>query len=125
MLVPVYINGRGPYPLILDTGSSGIVITPKVATELALEATPPQEDQGCSGGKCVGVGGAVLGQATRVNDINVASTSKQDMMVAIIDLAQIAPKGKAPEYGIIGYPYLRDLRLVIDYPNRRFALLGA
>jgi Aspartyl protease len=36
ILVPVMVNGSGPYEFILDTGSSATVIDPQLATQLSL-----------------------------------------------------------------------------------------
>lgn len=38
-LVPVFINGHGPYTFLLDTGSSTSSVTSKLATELKLPKT--------------------------------------------------------------------------------------
>ncbi|MFX0123098.1 MAG: aspartyl protease family protein, partial [Candidatus Hodarchaeota archaeon] len=45
--VPVHINNKGPYDLILDTGSSGTILSPKLVAELGLEqnSTEIEEDQ--------------------------------------------------------------------------------
>jgi len=38
IVAPVYVNGRGPYRFIIDTGASRSAIAPRVARDLELEA---------------------------------------------------------------------------------------
>jgi predicted aspartyl protease len=40
IVAPVYVNGRGPYRFIIDTGASRSAIAPRVARELELELDP-------------------------------------------------------------------------------------
>jgi predicted aspartyl protease len=124
--VPVYINGSGPYDLVLDTGSGGNVITPNLAVELGLIEASSDETANappCSDGECVGVGGRVRGFATKVDKFSVGGMSQEDVMLGVIDLKVISPTGKKMDYGIVGYPFLKDFELVLDYPNQRFAFI--
>jgi hypothetical protein len=103
--VPVFINGKGPIDHILDTGSSGNVMTPSVAVELGVSEQLPNsavEATGCSGGE---------------------SALLSDTIMGVMDLAIACPDGKKIDYGIIGYPFLKDYELVIDYPNQKLALV--
>jgi predicted aspartyl protease len=128
VLVPVFVNGTGPIDLILDTGSSGNIITPSVAEKLGIAqeiSKPTPISGGCSDGECQGVGGKVRGYGVHVQQLTVAGATQSDILVAIIDLKIISPQGKKIDYGIIGYPFLKDYRLMIDYPNQQFALLDS
>lgn len=124
--VPVRINGKGPFDHILDTGSSGNVMTPTVAKEIGVSNQSPNGPiaaQGCSGGECVGVGGKAMGYGVMVSSISIGSAELQNTIMGVIDLGVIAPDGRKVDYGIIGYPFLKDYVLVIDYPEQRLALL--
>lgn len=130
--VPVHINGEGPFELVLDTGSSGTVITPTLAKELGLaQSSPPcledqavEEGRGCSEGVCPGVGGVAVGYGTTLKQLSVGRTAVENVMAAVIDLRVVSPKGEKIDYGILGYPFLKNYRLVIDYPRKRFALIS-
>ncbi|MHA2003099.1 MAG: aspartyl protease family protein [Candidatus Thorarchaeota archaeon] len=124
--VPVFINGKGPIDHILDTGSSGNVMTPSVAVELGVSEQLPNsavEATGCSGGECVGIGGRAVGYGTMIRSISIGSALLSDTIMGVMDLAIACPDGKKIDYGIIGYPFLKDYELVIDYPNQKLALV--
>ncbi|MHA2179513.1 MAG: retroviral-like aspartic protease family protein [Candidatus Thorarchaeota archaeon] len=123
--IPVGINGDGPFTLILDTGSSGNVITPTLAESIGLSEKPPEGipgPSGCSGGDCEGIGGRVTGYATMVDSLSVGRAVQNNVMLGVIDLQVMSQTGKKIDYGIIGYPFLKDYELILDYPNQRFAL---
>lgn len=126
--VPVFINGEGPYDLILDTGSSGNVITPKLAETIGLSEELPEgtpSPSGCSGGECVGIGGKAMGYATIVDSLSIGGAVQNNIMLGVIDLQMISPTGKKIDYGIVGYPFLKNYELLLDYPNQRFAFISS
>ncbi|MHA1934980.1 MAG: aspartyl protease family protein [Candidatus Thorarchaeota archaeon] len=131
--VPTYINSEGPFRLVLDTGSGGNVITPKAAEKLQLNNDQSigqvrvvqqgeSDDQGCNQG-CQGVGGFAQGYAVQLENLSVGSISHDHVTVGVIDLKVVSPRGEMIHDGIIGYPFMKDLELVLDYPNKRFAFI--
>src|SRR4029079_3671909 len=62
LLLPVSVNGRGPYRFALDTGSSMSSISPDLARDLGLTTTAAEE-----GG--LGAGGALEVAFTRADSI--------------------------------------------------------
>ncbi|UCE10887.1 MAG: aspartyl protease family protein [Candidatus Thorarchaeota archaeon] len=122
--VPVHINENGPYMFAVDTGSSGNVMTPKVAQDLGLMVPAAGASDACSGGDCAGVGGTMTGYGVQVRRLTVGSAAQEDVIVGVIDLKVVSSKGDALDNGIIGYPFLKDYQLIIDYPNERFALVN-
>ncbi|MHA2286520.1 MAG: retroviral-like aspartic protease family protein [Candidatus Thorarchaeota archaeon] len=132
--VPTFINNEGPFRLVLDTGSSGNVITPKAAEKLRLNNEQSigkvrvvrqgeSENQGCEQG-CQGIGGFAHGYAVQLENLSVGSISLDNVTVGVIDLKVVSPRGEMVHDGIIGYPFMKDLELVLDYPNQRFAFIG-
>lgn len=132
MRVPVHINGKGPFELILDTGASGTVITPSLANKLGITNEQPQSNdtqknvqaQGCSQGVCVGPTGVATGFGATLNQLYVGTATQKNMDVGVIDLKVVSPRGDIIDYGVLGYPFLKNYTLVIDYPNTRFALIN-
>ncbi|MFW9909241.1 MAG: aspartyl protease family protein [Candidatus Thorarchaeota archaeon] len=128
--VPVYINNEGPVHLVVDTGSSGTVITPKTAEKLGFTRENKTADvqvkspisEGCSSG-CQGVGGFAPGYAVQANAITAGSRTQVNTTLAVIDLNIVSSCGSTVHDGIIGYPFLKDLELYIDYPNKRIAFV--
>ncbi|MCK5152283.1 MAG: retropepsin-like domain-containing protein, partial [Candidatus Thorarchaeota archaeon] len=128
--VPTYINGKGPFHLVVDTGSGGTVITPSAAERLGLSREHGIGDvhvksptsEGCSNG-CQGVGGFAPGYAIQVEEVRSGSKMQENTTLAVIDLGVVSPRGDSIHDGIIGYPFLKDLELIIDYPNKRIAFV--
>jgi predicted aspartyl protease len=131
MKVPVHINAKGPFDLILDTGASGTVITPALATALGIdEAQSPKSDEqeveakGCSEGVCVGPTGVATGYGALLRQLSVGEAIQENMPVGVIDLKLVSPRGDKIDYGVLGYPFLKNYTLIIDYPKSRFALVS-
>lgn len=123
-LVDAKINGRGPYVLLIDTGASTTVVTPKVAAELGtaerLENARARGVQGSSADvqsrvrvdtlTILGAGGGA-GGGTGVELRNVRTLS--------IDLAKLQAALGTKLDGILGYPAFADVVLTLDYPARQ------
>jgi len=128
--VPTYLNGLGPFQLVLDTGSGGNVITPGAANRLGISKdqsvaelrvkSPGSTD--CDDG-CQGVGGFAEGYAAQLDSLTVGNVKMEKPTVGVIDLKVVSPRGEIIQDGIIGFPFLKDLELLIDYPNKRLAFL--
>ena len=114
--VPVVINGKGPYNFVLDTGAGNTVVTPELATELALDVKPVH-------GIARGVGGDVQLELAAVESLSVGNAGISNSQVVVLDLSKVSPKGKLIEYGIIGYDFLSKFETVIDYPYNRFSFI--
>ena len=114
--VPVYINGKGPYDFVLDTGAGNTVVTPEMASTIGLEAKPVQ-------GIARGLGGDVQLELAAVDELSVGAAKISHSQVVVLDLSKVSPKGKLIENGIIGYDFLRNFETVIDYPNKQFSFI--
>lgn len=112
MLVDVRVQGKGPYPFILDTGAGATVVSDELATELGLQATqevPVQGAKGMSKGKLIPQARVEL----------VGAPERSVMVVATDFFADLSRTLGKPVSGILGFNYFKDARLVIDYPNQR------
>jgi hypothetical protein len=128
--VPVHIDGKGPFDFVLDTGSGGDVLTPTIAKELGYSQNQAMgvmkvvnpSTQGCANG-CQGIGGAVTGYPIQVDRLSIGSITHNNAIMGVIDLKLVSPRGDTIQNGIIGYPFMRNLELIIDYPNKRLAFI--
>ena len=77
---------------------------------------------GCRDG-CQGIGGAVSGYAVKVKAIKAGGIVQENAVIVVIDLSIVSPRGSLISDGIIGYPFLKDLELIIDYPNKKIAFV--
>lgn len=112
ILVPVSINGAGSYDFILDSGATHSMVSTELAQRLGME--PDSDEQG------IGAGGAVQMPSTRVRSIHVGSACQENSRIYISnDLEQIGAAAKSNVDGAIGFDFLRDFRLKIDYRRNK------
>ena len=80
VLLPVTIQGRGPYTFALDTGASRSLVSTPVATELGLPRAGPAEP-------IQGVGGAERAIPVRITSWSTGSIRLPPMVVTSADLS--------------------------------------
>ncbi len=102
---PVFINEKGPFRLVLDTGASHSGITESVASALGI--VPNQADQVT----LRGVTGSATVATIRVNSLVVGDMELRGRRLPIIT----DPLGGAQ--GILGSEGLADKRIYIDFRN--------
>jgi len=116
MLVDAMIDGKGPFAMIVDTGSSSVVITPGVARQ--LEAVTH------AAGTVTGAGsGSTSLSETRLERLQIGSLSFDNLHAEVIDLSPIQRAIGFPRLdGIIGYNILRRLRVGVDMDAMQLTL---
>jgi predicted aspartyl protease len=101
---PVYINGQGPFRLVLDTGATGTAVIESVAARIGVPLEP-------SPVRLVGATGTSL-----VPTIRVASVEVGDLWLGNRQLAIVADVFGGAE-GVLGADGLTDKRVWIDFRN--------
>lgn len=108
VVVPVHINGRGPYNLVLDTGATFTCVTTAVAEELDLP-----EQRGVVGfGAGVHTAGRV--RLVRYDSVRVAGATARDMGGCVLDLASLESIGTRVD-GLLGLNFLREFDVRLDF----------
>lgn len=100
---PVFINGQGPFRLVLDTGASRSVVTAGVASSLgiALDQSAPVMLRGVTGSAEV--------PTIRVDSLTMGDLTLRPATLPIV----VDPLGGAE--GILGTEGLKDKRIYIDF----------
>jgi Aspartyl protease len=109
IVVPVTINGCGPYDFVLDTGSNNTMLDQKLADELAL----PRGDDTTS----LGVMGSTTLSAVSADSLSIASATvpgKNLFLFASTNLQGLPPKVR----GLLGEDFLRNFDVLIDYRHQ-------
>jgi predicted aspartyl protease len=103
--VPVFINEKGPFRLVLDSGATRSALTPKVVGTLGLrmDESPPVMLRG--------VTGSAVAPTIRVNSISVG-----DLYVGPSTLPIVADAFGGAD-GLLGTDGMRDKRIFIDFRN--------
>jgi predicted aspartyl protease len=118
ILVDVYANGGGPFQFAIDTGSSTSAITPELATQLGLAATPI--GAATTGGAHVAVTAATLAS------FQVGGARIENASVIVADFfAMLSQVVGTRLDGIVGYSFLRNYKVAFDYPNATLSLFPA
>lgn len=108
ILVPVHINGEGPFDFVLDTGATLTCIERETAARLALP-----EQRGALG-VGVGIGGGGRVDLVRVDSLRVGEARAVGMTACVLDLQQFAAIG-TPIDGLLGLNFLRSFRMTLDF----------
>jgi len=102
---PVFINGKGPYRLVLDTGANSSAIIPSVARSLGI---PLHESKSV---QLHGVTGSAIVPVILVDSLEVG-----DLLIDGATLPVVADVFGGAE-GVLGPKGLGDKRIFIDFRN--------
>jgi predicted aspartyl protease len=117
ILVDVYANGRGPFQFAIDTGTSTTAITPELAKQLGVVSSPI--GPATTGGAQVDVTAGVL------PSFQVGGARIDPMAVIVADFfAMLSKAAGAKLDGIVGYNFLRNYKVALDYPNETLSLFN-
>ena len=110
VVVPVFVNEKGPYDFALDTGASSTVISLELAAEFGL-ATEKISQLTAGGGN-----GIV--SRVRLGSLTVGAARQENLAAAASDfLVQLNAELGSKLQGIVGYDFLRFYRVTLDYPR--------
>jgi predicted aspartyl protease len=109
ILLPVEVNGSGPFEFILDTGAGTSLLSSDLAKQLEMKIVGSKEGQSA--------GGKVAVSLAKTDSLAVGEAKLQDVDVGIVDLAHIGKTIGAKVDGDLGYNFLKQFRLTIDYCN--------
>lgn len=114
-VIQASINGKGPFPFVLDTGSGTVILARSLVSELALQ---PQ-------GK-TRVGDPTDPQAIEADEYTIDALSVGDArfesLTAISWDSPMLETALGSPRGIIGLPVFAHCLLTIDYPGSRVVL---
>ena len=118
VIVPVLVNGQGPYEFLLDTGSTTSVVDRKLTKELGLKPLQETVIRTASGTERVPI--------ARVHQIDVGSQSTQTVLVLCSKMDGVRSLDKNIR-GILGFNFLSRFRYTLNYKKKtlRFEDAGA
>ncbi len=114
LVVPVEVNGQGPYAFVVDTAASRTVISQALASALSL---PPMQDRI---GKLAGAGGVSLTAVFQLGSLRFAGHDWE------LGPALAMPENGAPPdfAGVLGLDILARQVLLFDFSAHTLHLLG-
>jgi predicted aspartyl protease len=118
IMVPVKVNGQGPYDFLLDSGNAGkvILLSPALAKAQHIKSRPDSRQ-----GFTVGLSNAFEAATIDSFEIGEIVNSHVDAAVspAMTDLTQ---RTKAKVDGNVGYSFLKDYVVTLDFRRRVLGL---
>lgn len=115
LLVPVYVNGQGPFDFVLDTGATLTCVDQEIAQQLQLSPARGLVGVGA------GAGGAGQMQLVTVDSLRIGAARAEDLTACALDLQHTATVGLELD-GLLGLNFLRSFRVTLDF-EREILLL--
>lgn len=115
-LVSVFVNGRGPFLMILDSGATGSVLSDRLAKELGLPAQG-EVVMDRPGGKTKG-----SGTLTRVDEVRIGALVLSGVIAVSTDLSALQERLQRRDVvGVLSATMLDGVLVTYDYPGSRLA----
>lgn len=110
VLVPVVVNGQGPFEFLLDTGSTTTVVAHELAEELGLEPLGTTVVRTPNGTERVPI--------ARVDRVDLGRRSARTVLVLCQRLRGIRAIDRAIQ-GVLGFNFLSRFQYLLDYAGKR------
>jgi predicted aspartyl protease len=107
ILLPVKVNGEGPFEFILDTGAGTSLLSSQLGQKLGVKVIGSREGQSA--------GGALSVSLAKLDSLAVGSARLTGVDVGLVDLSHIGKTIGAQIDGDLGYNFLQHFRITLDY----------
>lgn len=111
LVVPVHVNGAGPYDFVFDTGATITCVDPDIVRRLGLEETPFAPGVG------IGVGGAERVRVVRLASLRIGAARVEDVLACVLELEQVRGLG-LEVHGLVGLNFMKPFRITLDFERR-------
>jgi predicted aspartyl protease len=111
IILPVYLNGKGPFGFILDTGAGRTTLSKHAAKRLKLKTLPTKS-------MALGAGGRVKMESTTINCLQMGGINCINHKIFVIDKFLISKALKRQIFGVIGYDLLSRYIITIYYKKK-------
>lgn len=117
LVVPVHINGQGPYDFVLDTGATLTCVDTALADSMALEEPRGRIGTG------MGIGGDQPGSMRLVtlDSLRIGDATATGLTGCAVDLEQFRAAG-VEVHGLVGLNFLSSFRVLLDFEAARMTL---
>jgi predicted aspartyl protease len=111
IILQVKVNGKGPFNMMLDTGTDPSAVDLTTARDLGLKLHPLGKP-GSGGGAEVN-----LAYSTELPLVEVSGFTVKDVETVALDLSKMSERLGRPLHGVLGHSVLNGRIVQIDYPN--------
>ncbi len=113
ILVPVTVNGKGPFRFVLDTGANRTVLTPKLAADLGLQVAANDRIT------MSGVTGSASVPTVTVDRLKIGDVELEREQLPLAESLSVDTQGT------LGVDALPDTRILVDFVNDRIQIRKA
>ena len=121
IIIPLYIDGKGPYNFLLDTGVGPMIITdPSLMDTLKLENLRTMKIYG------LGKGDEIDAFITQQLNVSIKEAKIERIPTAILkeDVFNLSGYVGKKIYGIIGYYFFNSFVVKVSYSNKRVSFIS-
>lgn len=115
LVVPVRINGQGPYQFVLDTGATFTCIDEGLSRTLDLRASAGPAGLG------MGVGSSGRIAIANVDSLQIGTAQAEELSVCVLDLSQFRNAGIEMQ-GLLGLNFLKEYKVTLDFERQVLTL---
>lgn len=108
LVVPVFLNGQGPFRFVLDTGATFTCVDRSLADRLSLPDAP-----GVLGAGATAQSSGQM-QIVEIDSLRLGSARAEELLGCEIDLAHTSDVGLEID-GLLGLNFLRSFRVTLDF----------
>nr|MEA2797999.1 hypothetical protein [Phenylobacterium sp.] len=108
MVVPVYLNGRGPFGFVVDTGANRSVVATEVAALCGLPSAGRADVHG--------IAGVEAANLTTVRRLAVGEVVSSGLELPVVPRAHLGADG------LLGVDIMRGRRMSLDFARNRFEI---
>lgn len=114
IMAPVWLNGRGPFLFIVDTGANRTVLSPETARQLGIDV------DGSARAIVHGVTGSESAPLARVRELRVGRIVRRD-----VEMPVVSSRVHAEADGMLGADNLAGTRLTVDFRRNHIDIADA
>jgi predicted aspartyl protease len=112
-MVPVFINGEGPFAFALDTGASHTLVDSRLAKKLDLPVVGPSVEM-------TGVAATTKADQVQADQWRVGDVSLPPKTLVSLDMSALDHRSGLE--GLLGSDVLRQFVITVDYQNQLLIL---
>jgi predicted aspartyl protease len=116
VVVPVLVDGAGPFDFLLDTGTNTTLVTPKLAARLRLRADGNL--------RLLTVAGERRVPRSRLGEVAVGGRAARELEALVCELGELRAADPRIE-GVLGQNFLARFNYSLDYDERRLVFESA
>lgn len=120
IIIPIYINDKGPFDFILDSGVSPMIVTDTTLKE-SLKVSYPRAIKISGYGNFEGIDAFLGATSVRVGDAEASSIPTVFLKENALSLSGFVGK---KIYGLIGYNFFNSFKVKVNYSNKTIKFIS-